>query len=421
MKVGFVIGRIGGIDGVALETEKWITILERMGHEVRVLTGELEGALANTALLPELAFNHPFTVEEQQIAFFGKPADEKELLRRLEAQATTIEQGILSWIEREGIDLLISENASALPCHLTMGMALRRVFSEQGIPAVTHDHDFHWERGDRYATPYEGVRKIIKECFPVKLRDVRHAVINTAARDTLGERFGIQGAVVVPNVMDFEQPYAAQDEYNEGLLADLGLGEDDIPLFQITRIVERKGIVTAIQLVHELDNPRVKLVITGTSTDDTEGHTADLHALTRKLELEDQVLFAGERFGAYRGTDSQGRRRYSIEDGYARARACTYFSSYEGFGNAFVEAVIARRPIFVNRYEPVYWPDIGSKGFETVMIEQGQLTKRAVEQIRGVLFDPVRRERMVERNFELGREHFSYDALEKLFADQLGL
>ena len=39
----------------------------------------------------------------------------------------------------------------------------------------------------------------------------------------------------------------------------------------------------------------------------------------------------------------------------------------------------------------------------------------------GFVFDPVRSERMVERNFELGREHFSYDALEKLFADQLGL
>jgi mannosylglucosylglycerate synthase len=421
MKVGFVIGRIGGVDGVALETEKWIAVLQRMGHEVRVLTGELEGEVAGTSLLPELAFSHPFTVEEQEIAFFGKPADEGELLERLEAQAAKIEAGILSWLEREGVELLISENASALPCHLSMGMALQRVFARQGIPAVTHDHDFPWERGDRYATPYQGVREIIEACFPVKLHNVRHAVINTAARETLDERFGIQGAVVVPNVMDFERTYAAQDQYNEGLLADLGLGADDIPLFQITRIVGRKGIDTAIQLLHELDDPRVKLVITGTSTDDTEGCTAALHALTRRLELEAQVLFAGDRFGAYRGTEGQGRKIYSLEDGYARARACTYFSTYEGFGNAFVEAVVARRPIFVNRYEPVYWPDIGSKGFETVMIEGGELTANAVAQIRDLLDDPLRVERMVARNFELGREHFSYEALERLFVEQLGL
>ena len=56
----------------------------------------------------------------------------------------------------------------------------------------------------------------------------------------------------------------------------------------------------------------------------------------------------------------------------------TYFSEYEGFGNAFVEAVLARKPIFVNNYQPVYWPDIGSKGFRTVQIENGELSDEAV-------------------------------------------
>ena len=82
---------------------------------------------------------------------------------------------------------------------------------------------------------------------------------------------------------------------------------------------------------------------------------------------------------------------------------------------------MARRPIFVNRYEPVYWPDIGAKGFETVMIERGELTASAVAQIRDLLDDPLRVERMVARNFELGREHFSYEALERIFVEQLGL
>ena len=42
MRVGIVIGRIGGVDGVALETEKWAAVLRRLGHEVHVLTGELD-------------------------------------------------------------------------------------------------------------------------------------------------------------------------------------------------------------------------------------------------------------------------------------------------------------------------------------------------------------------------------------------
>ena len=42
MKIGIIIGRIGGVDGVALETEKWIMVLERLGHEVYVASGEFE-------------------------------------------------------------------------------------------------------------------------------------------------------------------------------------------------------------------------------------------------------------------------------------------------------------------------------------------------------------------------------------------
>ena len=34
MRIGIVIGRIGGVDGVALETEKWIAVLKKMGHLV---------------------------------------------------------------------------------------------------------------------------------------------------------------------------------------------------------------------------------------------------------------------------------------------------------------------------------------------------------------------------------------------------
>ena len=34
MRIGIIIARIGGIDGVALETEKWIEVLRKMGNEV---------------------------------------------------------------------------------------------------------------------------------------------------------------------------------------------------------------------------------------------------------------------------------------------------------------------------------------------------------------------------------------------------
>jgi len=420
MRIGIVIGRMGGIDGVALETEKWITVLQRMGHQVSLLTGELEGEADNVSILPELSFEHPWTEAGQEMAFYGRPVKEAELFSNLEQEAAVIEQGILDWIIQQRIQCLISENATALPCHLTMGMALQRVLWQTGLPAISHDHDFYWERGDRYTTPYPAVHHVIARCFPVKLPNVRHAVINSAARQTLAQRFDIQDAVVVPNVMDFDHPFGQEDDFNEDLRDQLGLSDEDILLFQVTRIVSRKGIEVAIDLVDQLQDPRVKLIITGTSLDDyQDAYLNQLIDLVQERNLDGQVLFAGEHFGNVRSRDARGKKIYAISDAYAHAAACTYFSFYEGFGNAFVEAVAAHKPIFVNNYEPVYWPDIGSLGFKTVMIQNGKLEPRTIQQVREVLNHSDMPELMTTHNYNLGRHHFSYQALEKILLQLL--
>ena len=71
MNIGFIIGRIGGIDGVALETEKWIHVLKKQGHTIFILTGLLDSYdFDNVTMLPELDFHHPLTIREQEHVFF---------------------------------------------------------------------------------------------------------------------------------------------------------------------------------------------------------------------------------------------------------------------------------------------------------------------------------------------------------------
>ncbi len=418
MRIGVIIGRIGDVDGVALETEKWVTILQDMGHEVFILSGRFKKSIVGDdmeTLIPGLSFFSPECEWEQNRAFF-LPTDEPEALtEHLERVSDYLAIRMFTWLMKNKLDVLLSENASALPAHLTMGMAINKLVETTGIPIVCHDHDYWWERGDRYKTPFPEVEQIVKDTFPMQIPHAKHAVINTYGRDLLKETYGIS-SVYVPNVMDFNQPYGELDDYNKDLPQSIGLKETDIPLFQITRIVKRKGIVTALDLVHRLDNKNVKLVITGSAADDTrKGYYKELIDIIHERKMEDQVIFASHRILNDRGTSPDGAKIYSLSDAYAHATAVTYFSTYEGFGNAFVEAVLSKTPIFVNDYKPVYWPDIGSKGFKAVMIEDGILTDKAVAEIDKIIHSKKKQKEIAEYNYNLGKLLFSYDVLrEKL-------
>jgi hypothetical protein len=67
----------------------------------------------------------------------------------------------------------------------------------------------------------------------------------------------------------------------------------------------------------------------------------------------------------------------------------------------------------VNNYKPVFWPDIGSKGFKCVMLEDNQLTDEALAEVDEILHNPELRKESAEHNFQLGREHFSYEVLQE--------
>ncbi len=418
-----IIGRIGDVDGVALEAEKWIHVLNRLGHKIFILSGRFKSHPVppeRETQFPILSFFSPECEWEQNRAFFYPPDDSDELLVTLDNNAHLVAKKIFGWALRNKIDVLLSVNASALPCHLSMGLGIKLAVDGMDIPVVSHDHDYAWERGTRYDSPFPEITNLVRDTFPLRSApDIRHALINSAAQAEVKRRFDID-AYVVPNVMDFNSPFGVPDDYNSDLLEEIGFDHSDIPVFQITRIVERKGIEVAIDLIGQLDDPRIKLVITGSAADDQrKGYFKRLVDRTAENGLRDRVHFAYHRILSHRDHRPDGQKIYSLSDAYASTVACTYFSTYEGFGNAFVESILAKRPIFVNNYKPVFWPDIGSKGFKCVMLEDNQLTDEAITEVDEILHNHELRKEIAEHNFQLGREHFSYevlqDKLEELF------
>ncbi|MCA0933296.1 glycosyltransferase family 4 protein [Lutimonas saemankumensis] len=406
MRIGIIIGRIGGVDGVALETEKWIDILKKLGHEVFIISGEFESwemDYEHHTLFPALSFFSAEAEWEQRKAFFEPDNDPDPLLDHVENWSDIIEKTLLQWVRNKKIEVILSENASALPCQLSMGVAIKKLIKTTGLPIVTHDHDFHWERGERYLSVHGEINQYVDDNFPLLLPDVKHAVINTFGVETFRKRFDID-ALLVPNVMDFNRVYGVPTPENQFFLRDVGVKEDEIALLQVTRIVRRKGIETAISLIDQLNDKKLKLVITGNNNDDeNKEYYNELIDQIHDLNLSRQIIFA-----AHKVLDHK-----DLSDVYAHGRACTYFSTYEGFGNAFVESVLAKKPIFVNNYKPVYMQDIGNKGFDTVMIEDSNLTREKVRQMAEIIYDPVRCKEIGEYNFEVGKKYFSYEVLEQ--------
>jgi glycosyltransferase involved in cell wall biosynthesis len=108
---------------------------------------------------------------------------------------------------------------------------------------------------------------------------------------------------------------------------------------------------------------------------------------------------------------ADGRKIYTLEDIFPFADLVTYPSTFEGFGNAFLETVYFKKPVVVNAYS-IYTKDIKPKGFSVIEID-GYVTQEAVQKTNLVLDNQKFRRQMVEHNYELGLKFFSYKVLQR--------
>ena len=80
------------------------------------------------------------------------------------------------------------------------------------------------------------------------------------------------------------------------------------------------------------------------------------------------------------------------------------------FENAFLEAIYHRRPVVCNRYQ-IYRTDIEPCGFRTITFD-GFLNHETIEHTQQVLHDAAFREEMVNHNYQIAQDNFSYEVLE---------
>lgn len=403
--VGFISTRIAGTDGVSMEIKKWTDVLERNRFSCFFFAGELDRPKERSFLVEEAHFEHP-EIKEIDRHCFGRTARPQKTSKKIHSIKDKLKKSLTKFVKQYDIDLIISENALAIPMNVPLGLAITEFIAETGMPTIAHHHDFFWER-ERFLVT--SINDYLQAAFPPGLPTIQHVVINSIASNMLSYRVGLSNTVI-PNVYDFATlPGDADPEVTRKLRGEICLDKDDPLILQPTRVVPRKLIERSVEMVSQISPRRPILVVSHGSSDEGSNYAKRIKEYARLHNAK--IVYIDHLIASDRNNNCSDKK-YTIADIYQAADFITYPSGYEGFGNAFLEAIYYKKPIVVNRYS-VFIADIEPKGFKLSLID-GLVSKKTIKQIKAVLRDEELRKDMAETNYRLAGIYFSYEMLERL-------
>ena len=336
LNVGFVSTRFSGIDGVSLEAAKWAEVIEGLGHHCYWFAGESNRRDEITYIEKKAHFktdlNEHINGSIYQDAKYFCDVDKVIAKEKYE-----LKHALSLFLEKYTIDFLIIENALSIPMQIPLGLALSELLSTSGIPAISHNHDFFWER-DRFHL--NGHRKMIERTFPPRLPNVDHVVINSVAQRELYKRTGIKSHII-PNVMNYSMPPEIDPDRSSQLRKVIGLRDDDIMVLQPTRLVARKGIEATLEMINRLDDSRCKLIVSHSVDDEGWDYYRWVNAKCNELNID--IRYINDLVADPIINNFDPSRQFSLWEVYDAADIIAYPSLCEGFGNALLEAIYLKK------------------------------------------------------------------------------
>lgn len=284
--------RLGGSDGVSIEATKWEWALRTLGFSVRRVAGDFgDGLRPDDTWLPFLAIDPPTGAEPEPDALAASLA---------------------------GVDLVVVENLCSLPLNPKAATTAADALASHDGRVLFHHHDLPWER------PH----LVHLDAFPPRRPNSLHVTINSQARDALATR-GID-STVIRNAFDLDPVPGDRRETR----ATKGFAPTDLVVLQPTRAIPRKEVGAGIRFAETIAAARpeqiVRFWITGPAEDGFDDEFAHL------VDAAAVPVASG--------------RASTPADAYAAADIVVLPSSWEGFGNPVIEALIAGKPLAVARY-----------------------------------------------------------------------
>lgn len=429
-KIAFISGKLGDVDGVSLEVEKWISALKSMGHEIVTIAGKYRDPVpgvekSQQITMPALRFDSPAQRHYEKIFFpylnkipvYITEQKLKTYIEECMREGLELGEQLYDLVKQYDIDVLIAENTNAMPMTILGGIATHHVATEKRLATIFHHHDFWWERS-RFSN--NKIESLLNNIMPPSDIGLEHAVISSYAAHILSSIKRVHPHVV-PNCEDFDNP-PVMDDYNADFRKELGFKEDDILIIQPTRIVRRKRIEDSVRLIAALQKKypqyqdRTHYIISlyqGDEPDDD--YVAQIRNLAEKSGVSLHLI--SDRVGATRGTNTEGKKMYTNRDVLVHADLVTYLPVWEGFGNALLEALAAKVPVVTTTYL-VYKTDIKVPGLNNIEIrnqydDDGHLVipEQVLDEMHHILTHPKEKQELVEQNFITARAEFGFDTL----------
>lgn len=431
-KIAFISGKLGDVDGVSLEVDKWIEVLQKEGHTVYTIAGKYENPVQNIQsknqfLLDKLRFDSTLQKHYEKMMFpyiTRQPthltsSTRDIILDEMMVHGKELGEDIFQVIQENNIDLIIAENTNAMPMTILGGIAVYNLLNEYKVATIFHHHDFWWERSRFSQSRIEG---LLNNIMPPSDIGSEHVVISSYSAHILSSIKRVM-PTVVPNCENFETPVVL-DDFNSHFRIDLGFKKDDILFIQPTRIVPRKRIEDSVRLVGKYGRrypeikDKLKFIISlyqGDELDDS--YIDEIMELAVRESVELHLI--SERVSSLRSVNENGQRIYTSRDVLVNADIVTYLPKWEGFGNAYLESVSCNVPVVISTYL-VYKTDIKGAGFENIEIrdeytEEGllEIPDSVLDEIHLILNNNDKRSKMTDNNFNIGKKEFGFNMLSK--------
>lgn len=151
-----------GIDGITVETAKYISVIKRIipGVEIHVIAGKIGNEVSSifSKDIKEFEISEIRSFDDWELYhYFFKTKLERGskeynlLIKNFWEEVLLLTEKLAKYIETNKIKLLYTLNVNSNPGNVSLALAVVLVTEHMGIPVINNCHDYYWEDGNKLA------------------------------------------------------------------------------------------------------------------------------------------------------------------------------------------------------------------------------------------------------------------------------